>query len=1119
MKSLLTKKVVIVFSVLIVIVLSAILLAFLTGSTNYPEISDPDGIFYQTTDDDGNVLYTITNKELFEEIKTNDGIEQLLFMVDAYLLEDYLNALTTEQIEAKLLELEYGTSDLDEINALEADLKLQYETAYQQSITLAGYLNNEEAYAKIILAREEFVRHIIDVNEEITDLAVAKEYANYYFEDIDALKIRFTSSEDAAFVMNKVNLVVYNLTSLREYSGFIYQTESILDPLEGVVEAYKTVTPYFFDQDENILNLDEEIIYTLGTNSIYTDSSDDEYAIDETGNLVDIADEIVIENDLLFDSVETAQAYKDANTIYYTVSKVDAFDENEDAVVTDGADVVQYTIDSDGKIYDLLSVDVTSTTDLIVNKIYTPIEDVNSFTLNNSIELTNAEILLKYIAMYNYVYEVQRDSLPTDATADELIALNNDFLIHNFDEVSAYQASLATYMFSTLDLNDEDLKPFTVTPKKYAASSDNGYYMVYKLSQVDKVDVLEIMLDYIENNIILPSQTVDNLELPVTGWYSSTITWSSGDTAIISNAGVVTLPDADTEVELTYTITANSITRTGIITVNVLTEGTTSEVTQNTSDEVTFKSLLNDDALYLSLYNGLIEDMVTGSSSDTNISSRLVTLRADYGFVIYDRYLGLDYQETDATYELNEKGNKVLLATLTGRPGSEEAAFEISADDFFSYTLTKNAALYTLFASEYKELVASDYFTEVFGSVTNIEKNKSARMLEMYDSVQSAKDYYSYLQSLYASYGLAFTYNSFADYAYSQYGTKTEYQLLEYFVEGELQPYLINEAISDYDLITLLYPTVESYYQNYFSLNVSHIVIYLDFNEDGTPDDFMEYIDNLTALEADEFETLRAGLEYEIDQYLDDDTNSFTTLVSDFQNASREDETWGDFKQYGFLILTEDLNTVDDDDVSHSLQYSGTYGIKDTYVTEYVDALIALYQAYQSDINQDVTELYSNDENISIETIFGIHIILVTQGDDFDHPTAAFSETDSQNPIYSVGSENTEAIPSMEQLQLYADYFFYSTVYNLTDADVESTYGITIPKIPASVNSTLEFYFGDLLSSFYVVGTVNVIVADKMVDGSFVSTDYLNLTNAELQASLLAIRTVYYDALYGQYAD
>ncbi|MBU0997025.1 MAG: hypothetical protein KKE16_03160 [Firmicutes bacterium] len=1106
-----TKKAIIIFSILIVIVLSAILVAFATGNTRYPSLSDPNGVFYQRLDADGNVVYTITNQELFEEIKGNDGVSQTLLLIDSYLLKSYLDDLTDEQIQTKITELTYGTADPDDLATLDDETKTSLETTFTQSMILAGYENNQEAYASIVLARELFARDNIDENGEVTGMEVASEYVTSYFEDIKAIRIRFTSLADAKDVMKQFNLLTYNTVTLREYLGYVFTSETLLDDDTAVVEAYTTVTPYYFDASGNILDLTETIIYTKGTNDIYTKSSSTtEYTIDGSGNLVDVSLTVIIPNTELFDSLETAEAYKETNTVYYTVSKVDAFDENEDAVVKDRSDNIVYTIDSDGKIYDTALNDVTDSTDLIVNKVYTSIDSVSVATLNNSTALTNSEVLKKYIQMYNYVYGGYRDLISETASADTLLESDNPYLTFTYEDVYATQTSLATYMFRTLDLSNTANLPFSVSPKAYAGSSDDSYYLVYKLDQENKVDLYGKMTDLIEDEINLPAQTVDNLTLPLTGWFDSKIAWSSEIIDVIANDGTVTLPDEDTPVELNYTITVGGVARTGSVVVTVLASGTTSTVVPSINTEPTVKSVLNDPTVYSLLYNQLVDEMVYGTSGETNVTNQLILLRNEYNLQINDYYLAMEYADTDGDFVINEKGDKVILASVSGRIGDEETSYAISADDFLSYTLTKNPGLYILYASQVKEQIFSTYFQEVFGDQTNISKNKSDKMDAMYQQVQSAKDYYIYLSNLYAQYGMALPYENFSDYAYMQYKTKTEAELLNYFIQGVIQPYMINEAMTDYDLIDMLFPTVSEYYDNYFSLNVTHIVIYLDFDEDGTPDSYNDYIASLNEVDASAFESMIAQIETAIDEY----DGTYTELMTEYEAATRDDATWGSFKQAGIMMLTETLNQTDEDGISHSVTYSGDYGVKDSYVPEYVEALINLYQEYQLEQNLTLENMIG-----TVSTDFGYHVIKVTKGDDFDQPSAAFTEDDSANPEYSVGSENESDEPTLAQIALYAQYFFYSTAYDLSDADVEITYDIEIPNIPASVSSALKVYFDPLLQNVYVLGTVNVVLADYLVDGEFVTNDYTDFTSAEIFAMLTEVHDVYYDALFAEYED
>lgn len=1109
MKTVSTKKIIVIFSVLLTIVVTFVLLAFLTGNTKYPSLSNPDGVFYERLDANGDVVYQITNQELFEQIKGNDGVDQSLLLVDAYLLTTYLDGLTDEQIQNKILELKYGTSDADEIAALDADTKTSYEQAYEQSMILAGYIDNEAEFASIILAREVYTKYIIDFNQEITDINVASEYVNNYFQDIQAIRIKFTSSADATDVMKKFNLLTYNLSTLREYSGYIFTSESLLDNNDVVVEAYTTVTPYYFDESNNILNTSGTIIYTFDSETNgYTDSLDNEYQLDGSGNLLNIDTEVVIANNLLFSSSEAALAYKEANTVYYTVSKVDNFDMNEVAQVKDSEGTVVYTIDSDGKIYDTNSVDVTDTTDLIVNKVFTEIKNVSAASLNNSIELTDEEILAKYIEMYNYVYGEYRTTLPTDATAEDLIALDDANLTFNYDEVYATQTSLAAYMFKTLNLADEDVLPYSVSPKAYAGSNDTNYYMVYKLHQVDKVDAFEIMLDYIEERISVPSSIATDITLPTTGWYDAKIVWYSSNSSVLASDGTVTTPSEDTAITLTYTITANSVVRSGTILVTVLASGENSAVTTYTDEEVPFKTILNDDTLFDTLYNQLVDDEVYGTNGDTNVSDHMIALRQEYNFTLYDYYVQVDYQGTDTDYVINDKGDKEVWFSVSGRPGAEDTAYSVTADEFFTYAMGKSPSLYLVYASQQKELIYSTFFTDLYGTVTDLSKNKSTKMDSMYTQVQDAKDYYAYLSSLYATYGMTFTYSSFADYAYAQYGTKSESELLAYFVQSSLQPYYIDAAINHYDLVSQLYATVQDYFDNYFSLNVNHIVIYVDLNEDGTPDNYFDYTAGLTAQELTDFESLIAGLEVVLDDYDD-----LEQAVTDYRAALRSDETWGVYKQAGINLMWEDLNQTDDNGDAHSVTYSGDYGVKDSYVPEYTAELISLYQEYQLEQNQDLENMVG-----AVTTEFGYHIIQVTPGDDFTKPSAAFTEADAADPKYSDGSENANDMPTLAQMELYATYFFYNTVYDLTDGNVESDNNITVPKLPSTVTSALAVYFDAELQNLYVVGTLNVLMADYLATGSFQNdSEYCTFTSTELLAKLADVKSVYYDALYGDF--
>ncbi|MFA5036799.1 MAG: hypothetical protein WC479_06455 [Candidatus Izemoplasmatales bacterium] len=1148
MKNPLTKKIVIIFSVIFVVIASAVLVAVLTGNTNTPALSDPNGVFYERLNDDETVKYTITNKELYDEIVGNDGIDQLLYMIDSHLLQDYIAFITLPEnnqlIVDKINMLKYGTTDTQKIADFDEETKTTFEASFEQNMILVGYAGNEEAYVIIQLAREAYTRYMLDVDGAVTDMNVASDYVTNYFEDIKAIKIRFYSTSDAIDVMRKFGLLTLS-GKLVHYNGYTFTSETLLDSNEAIVEAMKTIDTYYFDDADNILNLDAEIVYTLGTNSIYTDTEGAEYEIDEFGNLINSESSlIVIDATALFETKTAAEDYKTANTFYYTVLK----NELDQIIVKDSLDAIIYTIDEEGEIFDADSNNVTDTCGLIVNKLFTEIKNVTTTTVNNSTALSDEEVLYYFIQMYNYVYDDFRDDILETSSAADLIASDNVFLNHNYTATKAIQTNLATYMFSTLDITGEDAVPYSSTYKSFTGSNDTSCYLVYKLTQPTKVDAYKLMLDQIENALIqsIPTVAVADFNLPATGWYDAAITWTSGTTARITvadaktevdgkNVYVATVyPSAIAEnVTLTYKIIANGVTRNGSVIVSIINSGSTSSVTLPADDQPTFQSILLNDTIYNNLYNALIEAFLTDTTNSAKtINTKLAILRATYNFKIYDYYLGLGYESTLSSLDTNDlysdfqseaKGHRTSVGSITGYPvrnGADGVTedYVVSADMLFTYCVDKNAALYVLYASQFKELIYSEYFEPIFGTETNLLNNNSSRMDEMYESVSSAKTLYTNYKAFYDTYYPSYNfYDSFGKYSFAQYGARNEEELLKYFVEGEIQPYIIDEFLTQYDFLTMIKETVQDYYDNYFSLFVTHMIIYIDRDENGSPDDYDAYLASMSADDkTNVFYPRIADFETQINAYLaENEDNTFTTLISEYNNATRDDATWGRFKQYGFCLMTEDLNTEEEGDdsttITHSLEYTGDYGVKDTYVPAFVEALSALYDTYHLAQNADKTELYSP----LVPTVYGLHLILATKGDYYDQYSAICTTVDASNLLY-----NTNGMPTDNQMAQYALYFFLKSAYDLTDESVLASLadnGIVVPEIPATLSTALAFYIDDIISEAYVVGTINVQMANRLASGTFFTSDYNEKTSAQLQALLIEVKNTYYNALFGKY--
>lgn len=828
-----------------------------------PGLSNPDEVFYQNAS--GTV--TVTYGDLYEEFKINDGINQLLAMVDSILLETAIEAVTADEILEKRNALTYGTSDPAEIAALDPDVKAENESNFAQNMTLLGYSGSEDDYIRMVCAKENYVGAMVldeTYAEEswfVGEAAIADYYESDYFVDASAIKIKFLSLTDAEAVLRQFNLVSYH-GELRRYVG--------VKPIDEVSSA--------------------------------------------------------------------------------------------------------------------------------------------SFSDENTVTLSDAEVISSFILMYNFVYGGYRDPIAEDATVADLKALPATSLA--YADVADAQSALAGFIFSTLDSyesyldNPDNDSWFTYAPVRYAGTSDTAYYMILKLTDTAKVDLTDFSAD--------------------------------------------------------------------------------------TDDLV---ALIGQD-VYDEIRGILVEDHLATSSF---VSNRIAEVRAEAGFSIKDYYLGIDYQSIDSTYELDAEGSDTVVAVIGDT--------SITADAFLAFAMGRNAALYAIYAAQYPYVFdmhfADVYCTDGETCVTDLALNESAKLAEHKETLATLKTNFEA-----SSYASIYT---FAEYLYLAYGAKSETDMInKYYIKSSLQPFAVYDRIVADDWAILndyLYGLVQEYYDNYFSLDVQVLKIYVDRDEDGTADDYEDFVAGLADQEA--YATLLAGFDAAIRAYMAaDDTRTFATLISTYNKAKRTDATWGAYKQFGLMISTEDLSS------SESVTYLNAI---DAYDQTLIDGFVAAYQEYQLPENVADDHLYYSELVASTD---GAYLLYCEQGSDFQKPTAKFTmtyESDGVTPEYTIGSENENDLPSIAQLKLYSELRFYEIVYG-TGSDVEETYGITLPVLPTSVKNAIEAYYTDLHDSMYIVGFLNIIIAEELQTGTFAGSmpGYVP-DDAAIKTAVAAISDVYFRQVFSAY--
>jgi len=512
------------------------------------------------------------------------------------------------------------------------------------------------------------------------------------------------------------------------------------------------------------------------------------------------------------------------------------------------------------------------------------------------------------------------------------------------------------------------------------------------------------------------------------------------------------------------------------------------DVTDFAGTEADLVSLIGQD-IYDELQNEIIQ---TNLNTSSFVSARIIELRQAHSFNIYDYFIGVDYQAADNDFVLNEEGDASIVASYDD--------VNITADELFTYAMNVNAPMYVIYASQAKAAIAAHY-ADVYClndevCEYDVTKNKSEKMLEHYDDLASLEIQFD--ASYYASY------YTFDEYLYLAYGVRSRTEMIsDYYVISTLQPLFIYDQITkdNYDILNYLMELAQPYYDNYFSLNVDHLLIYVDRDENGTPDDYNDFYAGLEDQAA--YDLMLESFDTAIRNYLDVEDNTFDTLITEYNKASRADAVWGEFKLYGFNIITESLGEV---------TYLDSVGV---YEDSFVDSLIAIYQQYK-------TEAYENEDYIYydslIESSYGRHIVRAEKGTSFERPSALFTMTYDDDNVaeYLPGMVNLTDPLSFEQLKIYADYRFTVVAYG--NGDFESIYGLTRPDIPSSVNTAIKAFYDDLYDALYVVGYMNYIIIDQLLDSTITNeyAAYCSMSTETINERLAEIQNIY---MYQIFAD
>lgn len=370
---------------------------------------------------------------------------------------------------------------------------------------------------------------------------------------------------------------------------------------------------------------------------------------------------------------------------------------------------------------------------------------------------------------------------------------------------------------------------------------------------------------------------------------------------------------------------------------------------------------------------------------------------------------------------------------------------EITADELFEYIEVRAGVNIATTIYENKTLLNSTYFDEKFGTERNLLESDNENVLDYYTQLDEIST--NFYDEAYLQYGFDPANLSYREFLFLGFGEFTEEEvILNVFILPNLQ---VDSAVDNLPSYVDVETHLNLLYNEYFSLSVSHVLIYLDLDNDFVPDDFQEYTEGLTPEEITELNGLKVLYENLLNERLDAE-KTFKEIQTEYNGSLIGDETnpWAPLKQYGFKLKQEELTTL----TSASVDY---------YDDNFVASLIDLNEALNRPENEDVNELVDSKLTTSL---FGIHLIKATKTGQFEKPSAKFEEVDPLSPEFTVGSENDTDILSETQLSIY---------HVITIPDISGE--VSSETLPTNVTIAITNFYQPLFEQYISAWGTNVL--------------------------------------------
>lgn len=558
-----------------------------------------------------------------------------------------------------------------------------------------------------------------------------------------------------------------------------------------------------------------------------------------------------------------------------------------------------------------------------------------------------------------------------------------------------------------------------------------------------------------------------------------------------------------------------------------------------TNEQVEYSELTNSQK---EKYNDLIKDRLILANASSYITTNFQNILRNQitDLEIYDPVFEFKFENSYPTiYEPSGNFNNDLVFKFT----LNNKEYTYSVADFYNKAKKENAS--TILTTYFEQEYVYNYFYSYYDDEDNKETHDSnVEALESAISTFNKNENSTYPSNI----GLE-------TYLINAYGYKTKEDVIKYYYDAKTilsdynSKYIFNEwstddhkVIDGLDESGIIYNLLQTGNKNYnklLKLNLDHILINIDADGDGTPDDPDQFLNNDPTKKLD-FENNVEVLAQEIykeaiyiyEQYNTSIKDILTYIKGQFEEGntlhSDPSKSWSDsaYTKYNFLLTVESLGDIDQASVSNYVVPFADY-VKNVYKTalndttiesDYDDGAFIVYDgnSKNSSILDNADKAPLITKNTLCKTVYGYHLLVLNS---YDKPestkyTTSDDSEEYQKDIKLLLDEKDEDTDD-DNIYIVIDnsyndksdevnfnQFFIYYIQNIT--------GVT-STLDSDISTLLSSMYSDVISMYKNSNFQNYVLLDIL---NIQSTEYQNIINAEKTYYANVVTSYESDSIY-----